>query len=109
MDGDHLLLGQLPQQANCLFFRNGRADPLVDEIRQPLLAAFHHADDADIPASAPPGLDHIPIVQGEAGSQHIVDLAGRAAEILGQLVALQLDLGFLLAQERFDKALNGIA
>ena len=74
------------------------------------ILAFRHLDayDADITTAAAPGFDNIPMIGRKTGRQHIVDLAGRAAEVLGQLIALELDLRLLLGHEGFDEALDGI-
>ena len=54
--------GQLVNQADAFSLRNGVADALVDQVHQPLGAALHHADDADVAAPAAPGLDDVAMV-----------------------------------------------
>ena len=42
-------------------------------INVPVTNIFH-MDDADTPAAAAPGFDHIPMLRREPGGQHIIDL-----------------------------------
>ena len=51
--------------------------------------------DADISAAAPPALHQIPLLGCEAGGQHIIDLAGHAAQFFRQFVALQIGAAVL--------------
>ena len=47
-----------------------------------------HAGDADIATAAPAALYDVPLLGGKPGGEHIVDLAGDAPQVAGQLVAL---------------------
>ena len=46
------------------------------------------AGDADIATAAPAALYDVPLLGGKPGGEHIVDLAGDAPQVAGQLVAL---------------------
>ena len=62
----------------------------VDDMHDHIGFRKPHAGDADVSAASPTALYKIPLLRREPGGEHIVDLAGYAAQVIGQLVALDL-------------------
>ena len=55
-----------------------------------ILAGGGDAGDLDVPAATAAALDGVALLRREAGGEHVVDLAGHAADLLGKIVALDL-------------------
>ena len=74
------------------------------------MIAAHNAHDADISAAAALAAGDVAVIGRKAGGKDVIDLRGRAMEIGGQLISLQVYLGLrLLADHILDKLFDGIA
>ena len=102
---DDLLTEQILQVCTRFVFLDRVANG-VEEVHQIFVAVHLLAYDADASAAAASGFGHITALRGEAGGDHVADLAWHTSDAICHFVALQLQNTVALVEHFFNDLCN---